>query len=166
MTYNNTWTSRLIDWIGLGADLVKTASSTSSSIPPPPSHLCFTEGWSHCLRLPPRHLFFLLLLFFWGQGSGLWTVAWTKNPKLGVDGGKWCVYTKRMFWQNFRIFEKKLAEGSAFLVYNGICNGKNLQKPKIFILGTKTCLYELLCHPHIEDDQTKPICFMKKISLI
>ena len=71
-----------------------------------------------------------------------------------------------MFCQNFRIFEKKLAEGSAYLVYNGIYYGKNLQKPKIFILGTKNHLYELICHPHIEEDQTKPVCFMKKISLI
>ena len=71
-----------------------------------------------------------------------------------------------MFCQNFRIFEKKLAEGSAYLVYNGIYNGKNLQKPKILIFGTKTHLYELICHPHIEGDQTKPFCFMKNISLI
>ena len=71
-----------------------------------------------------------------------------------------------MFWQNFRIVEKKLAEGSAFLVYNGIYNCKNLQKPKIFILGTKTHLYEFICHPHIDEDQTKPVCFMKKIILI
>ena len=57
-------------------------------------------------------------------------LAWTKNPKL-------CSYTKRMCWQSFRIFEKKLAEGSKYLFYNGIYNGKNLQKLKIFILGTK-----------------------------
>ena len=49
-------------------------------------------------------------------------VAWTKNSKLWVGGllmvatGKWCVCTKRMFCQKFRIFEKKLAEGSACLV--------------------------------------------------
>ena len=71
-----------------------------------------------------------------------------------------------MFCQNFRIVEKKLARGSAYLVYNGIYNGKNLQKSKILILGTKTHLYKLICHPQIEEDQTKPICFMKKISLI
>ena len=71
-----------------------------------------------------------------------------------------------MFCQNCRIFEKKLAEGSAYLVYNGIYNGKNLKKPKIFILGTKIDLYELICHPHIDEDQTKPVCFMIKISLI
>ena len=71
-----------------------------------------------------------------------------------------------MFCQNFRIFEKKLAEGSACLVYNGIYNGKNLQEPKFFSLGTKTHLYELICHPHIEEDKTRPVCFLKKISLI
>ena len=47
------------------------------------------------------------------------TLAWTKNPNLGI-------------------YEKKLAEGSAFLVYNWICNGQNLQKPKIFSLDAKT----------------------------
>ena len=81
---------------------------------------------------------------------------------LVTHGGKWCVYTKRMFCQNFRIFEKKLAEGSAHLVYDGIYNCKNLKKPKIQILGTKTHLYELRCQPHIEEEQTKPVCFMKK----
>ena len=68
----------------------------------------------------------------------------------------------RMFWQNFRIYERKLAEGSAFLVYNGICNGQYLQKPKIFSFDAKTCLYELICHSHIEEDQTKLVYFMKK----
>ena len=71
-----------------------------------------------------------------------------------------------MFCQNFRIVLKKLAEGSAYLVYNKIYNGKNLHRPKIFIFGTKTYLYELICHPQIEEDQTKPVCFMKKINLI
>ena len=69
-------------------------------------------------------------------------------------GGKWCVYTMRMFCQNFSIIEKKLSEGSAYLVNNGIYNGKNLQKPKVFIVGTKTHLYELICHPHIDEDKT------------
>ena len=40
-----------------------------------------------------------------------------------------------------------------FLVYNGIFNGKNFQKHKSFILDSKTCIYELICHPHIEEDQ-------------
>ena len=56
----------------------------------------------------------------------------------------------------------KLAEGIAFLVYNGIYNGKNVQKPKIFIFGTKTCFYERIFHPYIEEDQTKPACLMRK----
>ena len=59
-----------------------------------------------------------------------------------------------------------MAEGSIYLVYNGIYNGKNILKPKIFILGTKTRLYELICHPHLEQDQTKPVCLVKKIGLI
>ena len=54
-------------------------------------------------------------------------VAWTKKSQivggLVSHGGKWCVYTKRIFCQNFNFFEKKLAEGSAYLVYNGIYNG-------------------------------------------
>ena len=63
-------------------------------------------------------------------------------------------------------FLKKIGRGQRVLVYNGIYNCKNLQKHKIYIFGTKTHLYELICHPHIEKDQTKPVCFMKKISLI
>ena len=39
------------------------------------------------------------------------------------------------------------------------------KSPKILGSG-KTHLYELICHPHIEGDQTKPFCFLKKISLI
>ena len=72
----------------------------------------------------------------------------------------------KRFWQNFWIFEKKLAKRSAYLVYNGIFNRKNLKKSKMFMLGTKTHLYELICHPHITEDQTKPVCLMKKINLI
>ena len=53
-----------------------------------------------------------------------------------------------------------------YSVYNRIYNGKNLQKPKIFIFDSKIHLYELICHPYTEEDQTKPVCFMKKISLI
>ena len=66
---------------------------------------------------------------------------------------------------NFRIVEKKLAEGSAYLVSNGIYYGKNLSKPKIFILATKTNLYELICHLHIEKDKTNPVYLMKKNQL-
>ena len=47
---------------------------------------------------------------------------------MAVDGSKLCVYTKRMCWQNFRIFEKKLDEGSVYLFYNWIYNDINLQK--------------------------------------
>ena len=93
-------------------------------------------------------------------------LAWTKNPKLGVGGSLLVAndvsILKRMFSQNFWIFKKKLAKGSAYLVFNGIYHGKNLQKPKFFILGTKTHLYEHICHPHIEEDQTKPVCFMRE----
>ena len=72
-----------------------------------------------------------------------------------------------MFCQNYSSFENKLVEGSASLVYYGVYTGKNLQRPKIFILCTKAHLYELICHPHIEGDKTKPVCFLKKkISLI
>ena len=39
---------------------------------------------------------------------------------LVTHGGKWRVYTKKRFCQNFRIFKKKFTEGSAYLVYNGI----------------------------------------------
>ena len=74
--------------------------------------------------------------------------------RLVTHSGKSCVYTKIMFCQHFRIVEKKLAEGSLYLVCNGIYNGKILQKLKIFILATKIHLYELICHPHIEENQT------------
>ena len=78
-----------------------------------------------------------------------------------------CLYQENIL-PKFQNFLKKLVEGSMYLVYNSIYNGKNLQKPNIFILGTKTHLYELICHPHIEGDQTKPVCNMreKKISWI
>jgi hypothetical protein len=33
---------------------------------------------------------------------------------------------KECFPKSFRIFEKKLVEGSAYLVFNGIYNGKNI----------------------------------------
>ena len=36
-----------------------------------------------------------------------------------VQHGKCCVYAKRMFSQNFRIYEKKLARRRAYLVYKG-----------------------------------------------
>ena len=42
---------------------------------------------------------------------------------------------------------------------------ENLQEPKFFSLGTTTHLYELICHPQIEEDQTKPVC-LKKNSFI
>ena len=48
-----------------------------------------------------------------------------------------------------------MAEGSLYLVYSEIYNVKNLKKPTIFILGTKTHLYELICHWNI-------VCFMSK----
>ena len=67
-----------------------------------------------------------------------------------------------MFCQNSRIVDMKLPEGSAYSFYNEIYNGKNLQRLKIFISGTKTHLYELICHPQIAEDKTKPVCFMKK----
>ena len=81
-----------------------------------------------------------------------------------THGDEWCFYTKIMFCRNFRIFEKKLAEGSVHLVYNGIY--KNIQKPKIFISGIKVYLYELICHSHIDQEQTRTVCLTKKFSLI
>ena len=50
--------------------------------------------------------------------------------------------------------ERNWPRAAPFLVYNGIYNGKNLKEPKIFMFGTKTCLYELICHSHIEEDKT------------
>ena len=33
-----------------------------------------------------------------------------------------------MLFKYFRVYKKKLAEGSAYLVYNGTYNGENLKK--------------------------------------
>ena len=47
-------------------------------------------------------------------------------------------------------------------VYNGIYNGKNLHKHKISIFGSKIHPNEVICDPRIEEDQTKPVYFVKK----
>ena len=47
-------------------------------------------------------------------------------------------------------------------VYNGIYNRKKLQKHKISIFGSKIHPYEVICDPHIEEAQTKPVYFIKK----
>ena len=54
-----------------------------------------------------------------------WTICISLDKYLQIVGrwlgqhGKCCVYAKRMFSQNFGIFEKKLARRSAYLVYKG-----------------------------------------------
>ena len=55
---------------------------------------------------------------------------------------------------------------NAFLYYNGNYNRKNLWKPNFYIWGTKTHSYQLIFHPHIEEGQTKVVCFITKINLI
>ena len=56
------------------------------------------------------------------------SLAWTKNSKLGVDGSLTVandVSTPKERFDKISIFfEKKNAECSAFLVYDGIYNGK------------------------------------------
>ena len=47
-------------------------------------------------------------------------------------------------------------------VYNGIYNRKNLRKHKISFFASKIHPYEVICDPHIEEDQTKPVYFIKK----
>ena len=47
-------------------------------------------------------------------------------------------------------------------VYNGIYNRKNLWKHKISFFASKIHPYEVICDPHIEEDQTKPVYFIKK----
>ena len=81
----------------------------------------------------------------------------TKNPKWWVGWSLMVAYMsipRECFAKISEFLKKKLAEGSVYLVYNGIYNDNNLQKTKIFILDTKTHLYELICHPHIDADQT------------
>ena len=54
-----------------------------------------------------------------------------------------------------------------FLYYNGNYNRKiseNRNQKKI-IWGTKTHSYELIFHPHIEEGQTKVVCFITKKSM-
>ena len=96
------------------------------------------------------------------------TIAWTKKSQIEswwvIYGGKWCVYTKIIFCQNFIFKKKKLAKGSTYLVYNGILRRRkkyiqNLHKHNIFISGTKIYYYELICA------QTKAVCLMKKKSV-
>ena len=57
-----------------------------------------------------------------------------------------------------------LATTSAFNLK--LCHKKNLLKTKIFILGTKPSLYELIFYPHIEEGRTQVVCLIKKINLI
>ena len=77
-------------------------------------------------------------------------VAWTKIPNCWLVGHSW--------WQMMLIPRECFAKISDFLKRNWlraahslqwVYNGKNLQKPKIFICATKTHLYEL---PHINED--------------
>ena len=51
-------------------------------------------------------------------------------------------------------------------VYKGIYNRKNLRKHKIPVFGSQIYSYELTCHPHIEEDQTKIVSFIKKQTII
>ena len=73
-------------------------------------------------------------------------LAWTKNSKLRVDGSVMVDNdVSARFWFTMGFIMAKISK-----------------KPKIFIFGTKTHLYELICHPNIEEDQTKPVVYEKK----
>ena len=61
------------------------------------------------------------------------------------------IYLKPTLIQSLRILAYL---GQGLKDYNGIYNGTNLWKHKFRILGTKTQSYELIFHPHIEEDQT------------
>ena len=60
-----------------------------------------------------------------------------------VHHGKCCVYAKKMFSQNFRINENKLAQRRAYLVYKGKSwyNGAKPKKIEFDFLGRKIYQY-------------------------
>ena len=95
------------------------------------------------------------------QSSPVHPVSESRGGTLSVtekDKGR---RTEEILVSNFGFYR-----GQDFKDYNGIYNSKHLQKPKFLILCTKTHSYELIFHPHIEEDQTKPVCFVKKIDLL
>ena len=47
-------------------------------------------------------------------------------------------------------------------VYNENFNGQKLQKDKIYFFGSNICSYELIFHPHIEEDNTNTFGLIKK----
>ena len=59
------------------------------------------------------------------------------------------------------IYSSSFGIAPANSLYNGIYNRKNLRKHKIPIFGTNIHSYELKSHPHIEEDQTKLVGFIK-----
>ena len=107
---------------------------------PPPVMCCMS-----CVTCHMSHVINMYFFLQSGKDSPC-RVAWTKNSKLGIYG---CLYQRNVLTKCL-----KLAEGTTFLVYSGIYNGKNLQNLQIFFFGTKTPLYELIYHQHLEDDKT------------
>ena len=69
------------------------------------------------------------------------------NKQVGLVGHSWwqmmCLYQEKVL-PKFLNFLKEIGRGQRIVI---------LQNPN---------LYELICHPCIEGDQTKPVCFMKK----
>ena len=111
---------------------------------------------------------FCLLVELHREGSACSRVG-KKSQILGwlvTHGSKWCVYTKRMFCENFRIVEKKFAKCSTYLVYNWIYNSKNLQKIKTSFWALKL-IYMSSYVTHIYRGTNITSLFdEKKISLI
>ena len=88
-----------------------------------------------------------------------------------VDGqhGKCCVYAKRMFLQNFSIFEKKLARRSAYLVYKGklwILNEAKPKKMKLTFWAQKSTNIVIEYTKRCGIATFGGVCFLRKVHLI
>ena len=73
-----------------------------------------------------------------------------------------CIHVIWTQIKHFRFCYQNLRICRHFKVYNAIYNGKNLWKPKIFILGTKTHSYELTFHLNYSNLFYKKNQFLKK----
>ena len=120
-----------------------TFSENFSSLPLPVwDWQCLEDIWtkgsvSHsisdggdCRTVPATPGLLIMALHYPGQKSKIWGWWFT-------HGGKWCVYTKRMFCQNFRIFKKKLAKRQRTFSLQWDFSWQKSPKTYIFFLGTQ-----------------------------
>ena len=74
------------------------------------------------------------------------TLAWTKNPNLGV---LWSLIVANAVFMPRECFPKNVWPGAAHIKFT---------TPKVLIFDTKTHSYELIFHPHIEENLTQIFC--------